>query len=856
MIVKGTAGLKNNRKRRPGVVSVVLVNFRGVSDTIECINNLKKTDWPSDKLEIIVVENGSDDGSFQRLREACGSDTIVLESKKNLGFAGGCNMGASHAKGEFIGFINNDAKPHTSWISAAIETFDSGLDVGAVASKVVDWDGNVVDYVGSALTWYGMGYKPQAGTDDDGSGDDEKDVLFGTGAAMFVRADVFDELGGFDEDFFMFYEDVDLGWRLNLLGYRFRYQPLSLAYHRHHASMKEFATFREEYLLERNALFTLYKNLSEDSLKKVLSGALLLAIRRNIARGELDSTAYDLRRVDDDGRDLSEVQKTTLAGIFAIDQFVDRLPQMAEKRKEIQQSRVRADRELVPLFNNADVPLFKQHDEPGFWTEKYLEGYSNVVTALDVLPNSSRKRILVVTGDHVGKRMAGPAIRAWNIAQTLSAEHDVRLLSTSTMEPLEADFELGYISHQHPRSALKHEKWADIIISQGHVLSLFPVFAQSRKINVVDIYDPMHLEQLEQARQLSVTSWNSQIESATASLNLQLNIGDFFLCASDRQRHFWLGQLAGQGRINAYTYSRDADLDSLIAVAPFGISEEDPHQTRHAIRDSIPGIGRDDKIIVWGGGIYNWFDPGTLIKAVAHVALHHDDIRLFFMGVKHPNPGVPEMDVVRESRQLAESLGILNKNVFFNENWVEFSDRQNYLLDADLGVSTHFQHVETTFSFRTRILDYLWAELPIITTEGDSFGDLVSAHGLGAAVPAEDVSAMAEALERFLYDHDAQDQAKRNVRAVRERFRWSRALEPLVEFCREPSRAADRVFHPGNDESALPVMNVQARPATGLLRDLERVRFYFKQDGPLEVLNRYRVRKAREKEAKNRTWVP
>src|SRR5207248_8781200 len=135
------------------------------------------------------------------------------------------------------------------------------------------------------LTWFGMGYKRHAGERDHDGHNAPGDVLFGTGSALFVRAGVFSALGGFDERYFMFYEDVDLGWRLNLRGWRVRYEPRSVAYHRHHASMAEVSSAREHYLLERNALATLYKNVSDDTLAKVLPAALALAVRRSTARG-------------------------------------------------------------------------------------------------------------------------------------------------------------------------------------------------------------------------------------------------------------------------------------------------------------------------------------------------------------------------------------------------------------------------------------------------------------------------------------------------------------------------------------------------------------------------------------------
>lgn len=833
------------KKRREGLVSVILVNFRGAADTVECVEGLLKLNWPLDLLEIVVVENGSGDDSLSTLK-GLGDRVTIVESKENLGFTGGCNLGVERSTGEYVAFLNNDAKPDADWIREAMATFAQGADIGAVASKVLDWEGVNVDYLDAAVTWYGMGYKPHAGEKDRGAWDVEKDVLFGTGAAMFIKAAVFSELGGFDDNYFMFYDDVDLGWRLNLLGYRFRFQPKSLAYHKHHASMNKFGNFREEYLLERNALYTLYKNLDDVSLARVFPGALLLAVRRAIGRGKLDSASLDIRVPGGDDEGTLPIPKSTMAGIFAIDQLVEFLPQMTDARALVQGSRVRSDRELTRLFGNVD--------EPAYPIETYLRGYEKIVSSLNVLAETPRRRILVITGDSVGKKMAGPAIRAWHIAKLLSSEHDVRLLSMTRADSLDDAFEVGVISHHRPSSVMAHEDWADVIIVQGHALALFPALETTTKVLVVDVYDPLHLEQLEQGRGKVLEQWNKQVNDATDALNHQLLLGDFFLCASERQRHFWLGQLAGLGRINAYTYSRDSELDSLIAIAPFGISSTDPVKTEPAIRDVVPGISADDKVIVWGGGIYNWFDPGTLIRAVAEVAQTHPDIRLFFMGVKHPNPDVPEMEAVAEARVLSEQLGLTNKHVFFNESWVPFDDRQNFLLEADLGVSTHFQHVETTFSFRTRILDYLWAGLPILTTEGDSFGDLVEKENLGASIPERDQPALVTALTTLLYDEDAIALARSNVARVRQDFVWERALAPLVEFCRHPVAAADKKVAAGHtgvlSRKRLKVNETTTRVAhTGLRRDLDRVAYYFRQGGAGAVVERVKARQDRKRNA-------
>lgn len=820
---------------RPGSVSVVLVNFRGASDTIEALEHLKRLNWPEERLEVIVVENASGDDSAERIRQAA-PHVKIIESKENLGFAGGCNLGVQRSTGEYIAFLNNDAKPDPDWIRAAVEKFEESPRVGAVASKVVDWDGLLVDYIGSALTWFGMGYKPDTGQELPAALDTPRDVLFGTGSAMFVRRSVFDSLGGFDERFFMFFEDVDFGWRLNLLGWRYVYVPESLAFHKHHASMKTFGAFKEMYLLERNALFALYKNLGEESLAAALPAAMALAVRRSVARGSVPSTTFDIRKSGGDDDQSIAIEKELLAGVFAIDQFVEHLPSLAKSRSEIQSSRVVLDGPLQRLFGNTDAPSYEGGD--------YRDGYEKIVEAFPVLVAPASVRVLVITGDPIGVKMAGPAIRAWHIAETLSRTHEVTLVTLAGLDPIDAPFDIVHVRLGDQKAMAKLEKWTDVIVFQGLAMALFQSLRASSKIIVADIYDPMHLEQLEQGRELPTEQWNRQVLDATEVLNEQLARGDFFLCASERQRHFYLGQLAALGRINPANYENDPDLAELISVVPFGLSQTAPSHKRDVLKGVLPGIGVDDKVLLWSGGLYNWFDPKTLIRATAELAERHPNVRLFFQGTKHPHPGVPEMAIVSESRALAQELGIINKNVFFNSSWVDYADRQNFLTEADLGVSTHFSHVETTFSFRTRILDYLWAELPMVVTEGDHFAELVENKTLGIVVTAGDIGGLATALEKALFDEDFIAEAKSNIRVAREEYYWEQVLKPLTDFLVEPRHALDLVARgavPGDSLTSLSRPSVRTKKF-GVKHDAQLFVKYLRESGPRVVISKVRGR--------------
>jgi len=440
-------------------------------------------------------------------------------------------------------------------------------------------------------------------------------------------------------------------------------------------------------------------------------------------------------------------------------------------------------------------------------------------------------RVLVVTSDPIGPKMAGPAIRSWNIALVLSVENEVRLVTTSKLDAQSAPFEQYLVPPGRHRAFGRLAPWADVIVLQGHAMSMFRPLRKSKKLLVADIYDPMHVEQLEQARDLPFPQYVKTVTDRTELLNEQLLRADFLMAASDRQRLFYLGQLAALGRLNPLTYGDEPDLKRLLRIVPFGLPTEPPIHHRGVMKGAVPGIGRDDKVILWGGGLYSWFDPLTLIHAVAVLYKRRPSVRLFFQGTKHP--GVAEMPIVQESRELARELGLLDTAVFFNETWVPYEERQNFLLEADAGVSTHGFHLETTLAFRTRILDYLWAALPMVVTKGDSFGELVKREELGVAVPPEDVEALADALERTLFDEEFAERARENIRRVQERFRWENVLEPLSAYVRDPWPAPDRKLI-----ARTSVVRLQYVKHYGFAHDFRRAVHYLREGGMSAVIQK------------------
>ena len=400
-------------------------------------------------------------------------------------------------------------------------------------------------------------------------------------------------------------------------------------------------------------------------------------------------------------------------------------------------------------------------------------------------------RLLLVSNDPLGERMAGPAIRYYNLARELSRRFDVTLMAPESggveIEGVEIVKAAGY----GPRAFRGFAQNFDTIVAQ--TLRPWTMWALGRSsVRVVyDLYDPYLVENLGFFAGYQGSRAFQEVEYRANALLQEIAVatGDAFVCASERQRDFWLGMLGALGRIDSGQYARDPTLRELIDVVPFGLSAEPPRKTKHVLKGVLPGIGPDDRVLIWGGGIWNWFDPLTLIRAVARLAERRGDVKLYFLGVRHPSPETPEMAMTDRAVDLARELGVLDRAVFFNFGWIPYDERADYLLEADLGVSAHLDNIETRYAFRTRILDYLWAGLPIVTSEGDVLADLVSERNLGRTIAVGDVDGWATAIEQLLDDPEEYGRARDNVRRTSEEFAWPVVVTPLERLAAQPGES-------------------------------------------------------------------
>lgn len=351
-------------------VAIVVLNWNGKHHLGPCFDTLKALDYPEDAFEVVLVDNGSDDGSQAEVRERHPWVRLV-ENDRNLGFSAGCNQGAAVScdaaeKPDVLVFLNNDMHVDPGFLRALVAPIVRG-DCAATTAKMFSWDGSVLNSAGGGMNFHGIGIQRGYLEAPAPEYDEPRKTLFACGGAMAMDREVFHDVGGFDEEFFAYYEDVDLGWRTWVLGHEVRYVPTSVVYHHHSSTSRRVPPERLRLLQVRNPQLACVKNYGDEALRRVLPAMLALGVRRAISGLELrDAEAYrieGLSSLSGDGpgarmmRKLRKVREShdpvsrlAVADLLGMNDLLGRWDHWMERRREIQSRRKRPDDEILPLF--------------------------------------------------------------------------------------------------------------------------------------------------------------------------------------------------------------------------------------------------------------------------------------------------------------------------------------------------------------------------------------------------------------------------------------------------------------------------------------------------------------------------
>jgi GT2 family glycosyltransferase len=268
--------------------TVAILSWNGRRHLETCLEALAAQHDPGLPWEILVLDNGSTDGTAAWMRERWGSDRRVrlIESPLNLGFCGGNNRLAAEAEGDALALLNNDTRPEPGWLGSLVEQLASAPpDVAAVSGKIVDWEGKRLDFGRGLMTFDGHAFqldfrKPLKTARVPAAGEE---LPFACGGNLLVRRASFLAAGGFDESYFAYLEDVDLGWRLWSGGERIVFAPGAVVHHRSSATSDLLGLYNRGFLFERNAFLTAYKNYEDGLWEKILPAVMLTLLSRTQA---------------------------------------------------------------------------------------------------------------------------------------------------------------------------------------------------------------------------------------------------------------------------------------------------------------------------------------------------------------------------------------------------------------------------------------------------------------------------------------------------------------------------------------------------------------------------------------------
>jgi GT2 family glycosyltransferase len=238
------------------LLSIIIPHYNGAHHLPPCFNALRAQTYPH--LEIILADNGSTDESLALTRRDF-PEVKIIELGQNLGFAGAINRGIEQAEGEIIVPLNNDTEVASGWAEALVDALQNYPDAGIVASKMLLFDRrDTLHSAGDGFGTDGIPINRGVWQKDEGQFDHDTYIFGGCGGAVAYRRKMLEDIGLFDEDLFMYLEDVDLNWRAQLAGYRAVFAPKAVVYHRLSASGGGVIA---SFYTGRNTIFVLAKDL-------------------------------------------------------------------------------------------------------------------------------------------------------------------------------------------------------------------------------------------------------------------------------------------------------------------------------------------------------------------------------------------------------------------------------------------------------------------------------------------------------------------------------------------------------------------------------------------------------------------
>jgi glycosyltransferase involved in cell wall biosynthesis len=368
--------------------------------------------------------------------------------------------------------------------------------------------------------------------------------------------------------------------------------------------------------------------------------------------------------------------------------------------------------------------------------------------------------------------MAGIGIRYLDFCRRLS---DLGF-QVVLVHPGEQDcgLDLGLNVEVRPYLAGSLARWlsdCQAVIVQGGLADPLLGDPEFTKPTVVDLYDPWMIENFVYLEPLGLEPYQRDM----SSWSLQLSRGDFFLCSCEPQRLFYLGFLTALGRVEPRWAARDSDFRNLIDCVPFSLP-----QNLEPFRPLLPNKESEMKHLLFGC-VYDWYDPMTLLAALEELPEPEWQLHL----VRNPNPDTTPQRLLERVKKRCKELGWWGSKVLLHD-WFPVERRFDLVREMDLLVSPHHPDLETRLSLRTRYLDALLAECPVIATRGGALSQALAEHNAGWLVEPGDSQSLSRAIKSVLTDPELVRTRVEAGKRLASNFDGETVLQPLLRFLEEP----------------------------------------------------------------------
>lgn len=377
------------------------------------------------------------------------------------------------------------------------------------------------------------------------------------------------------------------------------------------------------------------------------------------------------------------------------------------------------------------------------------------------------------------QKIEGGGMRCWGIANGLKANGYDVTVGVNESFPLDVHTcdDIHLINWREDNSFIEQLNLFDVVIvnySMGGPMTFIVNHISDHVTLVLDCYVPIYIE-VSARESNDIATEYSNYSHDILHWNKALMRGDYFLCANEPQKHMYMGALGALGILNPYSYKTPR-----ILLVPFGVEStlEIPNP-RNPYREL--GIQKNDFVLLWFGGLYPWFNIKPLLQTIKRLGSEYSNFRFVIVGGKNPYNSHPDF-----VKQYDDTYSFFEKNklidsVVYFVDWVDFNDRFNWFQNANLLITINNLGDENTYSWRTRVMDFVGGGIPMLTNGGDPLSDSLIAHD--AALP------LADTTEQTLYDTLAplvKDQSKlQDVRSALQRerslYHWDKVVKPLDE---------------------------------------------------------------------------